>query len=1034
LPLPARLFAVCALIAASLGAHAASAAAATALYPDLKTLPPRDLKLDRADVSVAGTGDFHNVLRFSNTVWNDGAGKLVMRGAINPSTKDGAAVQRVYDDAGGFVDSTIGRFYWHAEHSHYHYDDWGRYQLFTKAEYDSWVAAGRPATLPSGVEVGTKTTSCVMDEEFIKTLPNTPWPAAFPSSGCMPDGSNMLLEGISPGWGDTYDYWRYEQWIDLGQSTLADGDYVLRSVTDDKNLVHESAGKADATRESQTANEGITPLRIAAGALVDVNAPSGSLAINDVDSQTTNPQVTVKALGRDDILGPGDIAGVDTVRLSNDGVTWKSYTWTQGPGSTPMAIAWNLTDPSAGGNATGGTKTVYAQYRDRSGKWSASVTDTIVYKAPAPPAPPTGYAATVAADSPVSYWRLAEASGTTALDERGANTGAYTNAPGLGSAGLLAGEPANKAVALDGVSDYVSVADSASLDLTNQITVEAWIKPAAIPAAGQFASVVTKREAYAIQFNGPRLEFTVMQSGARQRLQAAAGAIVAGTTYHVVGTFDGTTQRLYINGVEVGSRAQTGAATVGTNSLTIGSWGSSEYFTGTIDEVAVYNSVLSAARVKAHTDAAGGSTPPPPPPPPPAPTLSAPTGLTAAQASPYAIDVRWTDTNTAEENYVLERSTSSTFTSLRVVTLPAGTTTYADSGLTASTAYYYRVKATAGTTSSPWSSTATATTPAAPSINSYSQVVLGDGPSSYWRLGETSGTVAGDQKAINPGAYGVTPLLGQASLLTSDTQNRAVGVSGDDYMRVPASPSLNLTSAVTLEAWIKPTSIPAVGFASVLTKAESYSLQFNSGRLELTIMQSGVRKRLQAPSGAVVTGRTYHVVGTFDGVTQRLYLNGVQVASVALAGTASISTNALYVGAWSSTSEFFNGSIDEAAVYARVLTAAQVKSHYDSGVAAPSGTAAVAATTAAPTPTNASTTQVLALSAPLAAVQPASTPASAPAPVTAPVAAAPRNVAPARRSSSRTKKPACRKQTRKARGGKKAKRCRSTGRRGAGRR
>ena len=56
----------------------AARAAGTPLYPDLVTLPPRDLHLDRTDVSVDGSGDFHNVLRFSNTVWNAGEGPLVM--------------------------------------------------------------------------------------------------------------------------------------------------------------------------------------------------------------------------------------------------------------------------------------------------------------------------------------------------------------------------------------------------------------------------------------------------------------------------------------------------------------------------------------------------------------------------------------------------------------------------------------------------------------------------------------------------------------------------------------------------------------------------------------------------------------------------------------------------------------------------------------------------------------------------------------------------------------------------------------------
>jgi hypothetical protein len=121
--------------------------------------------------------------------------------------------------------------------------------------------------------------------------------------------------------------------------------------------------------------------------------------------------------------------------------------------------------------------------------------------------------------------------------------------------------------------------------------------------------VVTKAEAYALQFNGPRLEFTLMQGGTRHRLQAPVGAVAAGRTYHVVGTYDGTTQRLYLNGVQVGSRAQAGSVTVGTWPLSVGAWaGWGEYFRGTVDEVAVYNKALTASRVADH-HAAGGTTP-----------------------------------------------------------------------------------------------------------------------------------------------------------------------------------------------------------------------------------------------------------------------------------------------------------------------------------------------------------------------------------------------------------------------------------------
>jgi hypothetical protein len=212
----------------------------------------------------------------------------------------------------------------------------------------------------------------------------------------------------------------------------------------------------------------------------------------------------------------------------------------------------------------------------------------------------------------------------------------------------------------------------------------------------------------------------------------------------------------------------------------------------------------------------------------------------------------------------------------------------------------------------------------------YANAVAADGPVSYWRLGESAGTVAADSMATNTGAYlhGVT--LRSSSLLPSDSANLAASFDGaDDIVSVPSSDSLRLTNAVSVEAWIRPTAIPASGsFASLATKAESYSLQMNGPLLEFTTMRNGTRRRVQAAAGAIVAGQAYHVVGTFDGATQRLYINGAQVASAAFSGAISVNSNRLVLGSWDAASEFFSGTLDDVAVYAKVLTAAQIASHY----------------------------------------------------------------------------------------------------------
>ena len=488
-------------------------------------------------------------------------------GDINPNTKEGTAYQRVYNSDGSiFADYSVGRFYYHAQHDHYHFEDWGQYQLWTKAEYDLFVSTG--GNDGDFNFLGSKTTSCVLDEEFISTLPNSPVSGVYPYTGCVPNVQNKLLEGLSVGWGDTYDYYRFEQWIDLGQTTLADGDYVLRTLTDPTNKMYESAGKADGAREGLGDNEAITPVKIIGGQLVDSVLPSGTVAINNVSPVTLIKNVTVKVIGRD------DVSGVDQVMLSNDGVTWATYPYT-GVQSAAQSISWDLTNPAYGGNTLIGIKTVYAKFHDISGKTSTIPdTDTITYGTVSQT---SDYSDAIIADAPVSYWRLSEASGSTAFDSMGTSPGTYNNSPTLGVSSLLLSDSVSKSVTFDGVNDSVSTSNANNF--TSAVSVEAWIKPINFPSSSAYASVASKSNSYTLQFGGSRLEFKLANS----RLQAPNNALALGQTYHIVGTYDGITQKLYINGIEVASKSLTGSIPINTSNFRIGAFSSStELFNGTI--------------------------------------------------------------------------------------------------------------------------------------------------------------------------------------------------------------------------------------------------------------------------------------------------------------------------------------------------------------------------------------------------------------------------------------------------------------------
>ena len=216
------------------------------------------------------------------------------------------------------------------------------------------------------------------------------------------------------------------------------------------------------------------------------------------------------------------------------------------------------------------------------------------------------YRAQVLGDNPVGYWRLGEASGSTAADETGTNPGTYVNSPTLGVAGALKGS-SNTAASFNGSTQYVDVPSSASLNVSSGVTVEAWVKPNAMPGLGLSGTIAMKASdppyAYWLQVTDTdRAKFGVGVGGVNHPL-SAGGVVSAGSWYHLVGTYDGSVQRLYVNGSLVASQAQTGNVDTVGGDFRIGTTRATEFFNGTIDDVAVYNKALTPAQVEAHYEA-----------------------------------------------------------------------------------------------------------------------------------------------------------------------------------------------------------------------------------------------------------------------------------------------------------------------------------------------------------------------------------------------------------------------------------------------
>ena len=203
----------------------------------------------------------------------------------------------------------------------------------------------------------------------------------------------------------------------------------------------------------------------------------------------------------------------------------------------------------------------------------------------------------------VGAYNFEEAGGTTVVDasDKG-NTGTISGATRTTQGRF------GKALSFDGVNDWVTINDAASLDLTTSMTLEAWVYPTVNMT--QWATVMLKEQPggglYELYANGDQSQpLTSVTVGGQYRVLSGGPWLLAYQWTHLAATYDGTTQRLYVNGTQVAQRPQTGPTQVSSRPLRLGGnsvWG--EFFKGRIDEVRVYNRALSTAAINADLNTA----------------------------------------------------------------------------------------------------------------------------------------------------------------------------------------------------------------------------------------------------------------------------------------------------------------------------------------------------------------------------------------------------------------------------------------------
>lgn len=150
-------------------------------------------------------------------------------------------------------------------------------------------------------------------------------------------------------------------------------------------------------------------------------------------------------------------------------------------------------------------------------------------------------------------------------------------------------------------------------------------------------------------------------------------------------------------------------------------------------------------------------------------------------------------------------------------------------------------------------------------------------------------------------------------------------------MLVPNAASLQPGAALTVEAWIDPTSTAAGRILDKITPGgnDGYYFDVVTNQLRLGV---GADNIMSGVTNQVGAGRFSHVAGVFDGSTLSVYINGTRVANqTTLVTTAPTNTLPMHIGADSTGATRFTGIIDEPRIYNRALQAAEIQAIYRAG-------------------------------------------------------------------------------------------------------
>jgi prepilin-type N-terminal cleavage/methylation domain-containing protein len=203
---------------------------------------------------------------------------------------------------------------------------------------------------------------------------------------------------------------------------------------------------------------------------------------------------------------------------------------------------------------------------------------------------------------------------------------------------------------------------------------------------------------------------------------------------------------------------------------------------------------------------------------------------------------------------------------------------------------------------------------------------------SEWKLDGNGNDTWGSNTGIITGAVTAATGCVYDSCLTMD---------GNDYVKIPTSSSLDITTNITISAWAKVTDKTAQGTIVSKMEAGAYSIIVNAtsypNQVSGWVYVGGGYKIPVFSTSYINNNEWFFVVLTYDGTNTKIYLNGNFMNAVPGTGAIGTTTTDFYIGAESSTNTtpttpFLVGSVDEIRIFNAGIPLSQIREQYFSGL------------------------------------------------------------------------------------------------------